>query len=975
MVRKPAYRELEQRVKELRDDTVARRNLNQLFLRSILFALLLVFLAVSISDAKSKSVLVLNSYHQGYKWTDYIVEGIEKTLNDKIENLELHIEYMDTKRVYSSEYFQKYFEMLQSKYGKETPDAIIASDDNAFQFLLQYHDKLFRDTPVVFFGVNRFEQSMIEDNEHFTGVVQQPDIEPTIDLALKLHPGTRRIVILSDATPTGQAHQRGVMKAAKNYKDLEFIYFDGKELTHAELYSRLSKIPDNSIVLMTLWLKDRIGNFLPWSQGMPEISARSPVPVYGLVEVPLAYGLLGGKIQSGYYQGKKAAEITIRILVGHERPANIPVERHSPNKYMFNYKQLQRWGIPESKLPPDSIILERPVSYYQKYKYHFWGAFSTFVLMFLSIIILTVNTRKRRHAEKALQKAHDELEEKIKHRTQALMNAKEKLAFSHRLLQIANRNIAMKSVLEEFIVEIKNFTRCEAIGIRILDEEGNIPYKAYEGFSKRFYEKESPLSIKSDQCMCINVVKGNPDPKLPFYTEYGSFYMNGTTRFLATVSEEDKGQNRNVCNQVGYESVALIPIKMGDLILGLIHIADPRENMVPIETVKVMEEAAMYHGTAIQRISAEEMLRHHTHSLGERVKELNCLYSISGLVEMPDTSLKEIFQGTIDLIPPSWQYPEITCARLILEDQEFKTKNFKETIWSLTSDILVHGKPLGVFEVGYLEDKPEIDEGPFLKEARNLINAITERLGHIIELKQAEEALQDVQEEMLRKEKLAIIGNLSGSIAHEIRNPLAVIDSSSYYLKKKLKEADAKTHEHLDRIKSQVDTATTIIESLFNLTRMEEPKLERLDLIAFTSELIDTAKVPKTINIIKNFSEDTVLVNTDQGQLSLVYNNIITNAVEAMDDEGTLTVTICKTSDDRVELSFSDTGTGIESKNLDRVLQPLFSTKTKGIGFGLSIASMVIEKHGGTIEVKSALAKGTTITAYLPLHDGIGKEE
>jgi PAS domain S-box-containing protein len=183
------------------------------------------------------------------------------------------------------------------------------------------------------------------------------------------------------------------------------------------------------------------------------------------------------------------------------------------------------------------------------------------------------------------------------------------LRVSHRFLEIVNRHTGMDPLLNEFVVEVQKITQCAAVGIRILDEEGNIPYQAYKGFSQRFYESESPLSIKSDQCMCINVVKGVTDPKVPFYTEGGSFYMNGTTRFLATVSEEEKGQTRNVCNQVGYESVALVPIRLGDRILGLIHVADPQENMVRLDKVEILERAATQLGTAIQRLKTEEALR------------------------------------------------------------------------------------------------------------------------------------------------------------------------------------------------------------------------------------------------------------------------------------------------------------------------------------------------------------------------------
>jgi PAS domain S-box-containing protein len=138
--------------------------------------------------------------------------------------------------------------------------------------------------------------------------------------------------------------------------------------------------------------------------------------------------------------------------------------------------------------------------------------------------------------------------------------------------------------------------------------------------------------------------------------------------------------------------------------------------------------------------------RKRTHDLGERVKELNCLYGISKVVEQQDISLEEILQGIVNLIPASWQYPEITCARVILGDQVFVTDKFNESVWKQGGDIIVHGERAGALEVFYLEERPEIYEGPFLKEERNLIDAIAERLGKIIESKRTEEALGESEE-------------------------------------------------------------------------------------------------------------------------------------------------------------------------------------------------------------------------------------
>ena len=142
----------------------------------------------------------------------------------------------------------------------------------------------------------------------------------------------------------------------------------------------------------------------------------------------------------------------------------------------------------------------------------------------------------------------------------------------------------------------------------------------------------------------------------------------------------------------------------------------------------------------------EEALMVRTKELDERVKELNCLYGISSLVQEPDISLDEIFQGVVDLIPSSWLYPEMTCARITLENKEYRTENFKESRWKQSSDIFVHGERSGSVEVCYLWENPGIDERPFLKEERNLINAIAERLGKISALKLTEKAFKSEHE-------------------------------------------------------------------------------------------------------------------------------------------------------------------------------------------------------------------------------------
>ncbi len=147
-----------------------------------------------------------------------------------------------------------------------------------------------------------------------------------------------------------------------------------------------------------------------------------------------------------------------------------------------------------------------------------------------------------------------------------------------------------------------------------------------------------------------------------------------------------------------------------------------------------------------ERKRAEAALRHKTHDLGERVKELNCLYRLSNLLQEPRATLEAALGGAVQLIPPSWQYPDVACARITVEGQEFRSVSFDRTTWGLAAPISVGGNRVGSVEVYYRERRPDADEGPFLKEERSLIEAIAERLGEFTERRRAADALRESEE-------------------------------------------------------------------------------------------------------------------------------------------------------------------------------------------------------------------------------------
>ncbi len=164
----------------------------------------------------------------------------------------------------------------------------------------------------------------------------------------------------------------------------------------------------------------------------------------------------------------------------------------------------------------------------------------------------------------------------------------------------------------------------------------------------------------------------------------------------------------------------------------------------------------------------EEELQQQARQLAERVKELDCLYGISNLIETPDISIEGILRGTVELLPPAWQYPSLACARIVLQDQTYRTANFHESAWRLASDIKVQGELTGMVEVCYLQEPAPNGHEPFLPEEVKLLNAVAKRLGRVTERKQTE------RHQYLAAEILGILNDQS-TLADSINLILAAI--------------------------------------------------------------------------------------------------------------------------------------------------------------------------------------------------------
>lgn len=246
-----------------------------------------------------------------------------------------------------------------------------------------------------------------------------------------------------------------------------------------------------------------------------------------------------------------------------------------------------------------------------------------------------------------------------------------------------------------------------------------------------------------------------------------------------------------------------------------------------------------------------------------------------------------------------------------------------------------------------------------LLELRVTVNTLID-----LDLALIEDAYQT--EHFLRQqatERLALIGQVAGGVAHELRNPLNVVKTSVYYLLNAKNPSPEKSVSHLQRIERQVGQAEEVIAALVRFAKMPLPDVGPLEIDKLVDSALALTEVPANIQVVRNCHEGLWAI-ADADQLRIVLDNLIRNACEAMPNGGTLSLTAASRPP-YLHIDVTDTGTGIEPDNLQRVMEPFYSTKARGIGLGLAMAKALVEKSGGRISVASEAGRGTIFTVGL----------
>lgn len=549
-------------------------------------------------------------------------------------------------------------------------------------------------------------------------------------------------------------------------------------------------------------------------------------------------------------------------------------------------------------------------------------------------------------------------------------NIKNSLRLSHHFLEISKECDNKKQVLKEFLSEIREFTGCEAIGIRLLDKQGNIPYEEYVGFGQ--HEMNSPVPVKSGNCMCVNVINGDTDPRLPFFTDGHSYYMNGRTHLLPSVLEDETCSACDVCNKIGYESVALVPIQTADKILGCIHLADRKENMFSLEKVTVLEKEAIQLASALQRVTAAEALKNsekHYMELFNSINDAIIIHDLSGKIINVNKSTYKILDC-------------ISSGSSLITLEDIISPKYVHALTQQLSGVQQHG--YRTFETYFLKQDGTVlpveitsrlieysGQTVFLSIARD-----------IAEGKQAKDELRQLNEEFeerIKKRTLDLeaankeLEAFSYSVSHDLRGPLRRIDGfSKALLEDYTDKLDEQGKDYLNRVFDSTKKMSELIDAMLNLSRLtrREINFETVDLSIIVKDIAAELRNTQPERKVDFVIAENAVAKCDAVMLRVVLGNLLGNAWKFTGEKPGARIEFGVTGIDGDNVYFvRDNGAGFDPAHDDKLFgafQRLHAeSEFPGIGIGLATVQRVIHRHGGRIWAESELEKGATFSFTL----------
>jgi PAS domain S-box-containing protein len=848
-------------------------------------------------------VVILNSYHQGYDWSDAELAGVITRLREGYPSIEPSVEHLDTKRFPDPAYLLFLKDSLAAKYRGKKPDLLITIDNPAFDLALRYRQELFSDTPIVFAGVNDWTSAMLQGQRGITGVAESQDNAGTLQLALKLHPRCREALVIHDYTASGLAVRREVEAALPNFPDDVKIRFS-EPATFEEIAEQLRALPPDSIGLLLSFTTDSAGRTLSLAESTRALTAGESVPVYAMHETRLGFGIVGGILISGNEHGRRAGDLALRVLSG-EDAGTIPVDTRSSSLPMFDYTQLDHFHIPLNALPPGSRVINRPESLLDKYRTETLIVLEVIGILLFLVLALIAAILQRRRVEAALRESEQRHRRYIESSPVAVLTADAQGRF-------LDANPAACALL--------GYEREELIGHSIPDtlpddwqERGLQHFAAVRELGSA--RDEFPLKRKDGGLVWVNLdaVRLEQDRFVAFCTD---------------LSERIRSQEKLRESEERYR---LLAENVTDVVWRL----DLRTQRFTYVSPSVLR----LRGYTPEEVMAEPLQYSMTAESLPKVRELF------------RQKVRELMAGSNERIGPLMQIEQ--------------SRKDGGTIWIEVSTVYLsdeQGKPVEIIGVSRdISERKRMEEEHLRLEqhilqaqkmeslgvlaggiAHDFNNILTAVLGF------AEMALTDLSESHPARESIEEIQKAGQRAADLARQMLAYSGRGRFVIE-------------------PINLSTMIREMgqllAISISKGVSLRYELADNLPLLEG--DAAQMRQVIlNLVTNASEaisgdGTVAVYTGAMDCDQRYLETCHYAYRPSADEPPVAGLY-------VYLEVTDTGSGMNAETQARIFDPFFSTKFTGRGLGLPVVLGIARGHRGAIRIQSAPGKGSSFRVLLP---------
>jgi PAS domain S-box-containing protein len=848
------------------------------------------------AELPTKSILILHSGYDGDPWVQTLREGFRRGVSPQSGSLEIWTEYLGFPRVRWAGYLDDLANHYSEKYRGHRFDLVITDGRRALEFVDAHRNLPFFDTAVVFSGVDSDIAARYGKKPRISGVAAPMDFRGTLDLAFGLHPEVREIVFISP----GFENRPMIEPLIVEYRpDLPMSLWHDDYLSAIE--ARLKAVGENAVVVPLGVPLDSSGRPVDVRTFVRRLSALGKAPVYSVWDVLLGHGVVGGRMVDRRAHGETLGKLALKVLAGGSDAAT--VDEVTPARDMFDYVQLQRFGIEESALPKGSVVVNLPRRLLEVARSVIFAAVGVIVFLLALVLVLLINIIQRRAAQDALKVSERRLDLALQVSRDGLWDwnlLTGEWYFSPRWcesLQLDPAKVAPRlSTWEERIHPQDLDGVHDAIDRHLRGEtEGyESEHRVLAGSGEyRWHRSRGKVVETTDNARPARMI---------------GVEIDITDRKLA---EDELRESRKQLQLIA-DNVPGLLVRIG---------VDRRVRFIN-------REAEEWFGLESEAVVG----KHIREIIGEDAYETAQSY-IARVLAGETTSFE---------MERPYKYGPVRWASGTFAP-DFDEHGGVRGYYALLTDITEHKRA---------QDEVKRAQVRLLEQQRHQQDSVRNELNR-------------VRDELVRKTRLAAIGQVAASIAHDLRNPLGAIRNVKFYLNRKLPKDEPKWKEYLDIMEREIVVADTIINGLVDMSRTKSPDKSDLDLEKALRDSFRRVNGNSKIEFDCVFDHRPFTVYADPGHLGRVLDNLITNAIQAMGDGGKITVN-AQSGSNFDTIRVRDEGPGVAREIRKRIFEPLVTGKAKGTGLGLSICRQIVESHGGRIDLLRSDAAGAEFEIRLP---------